>query len=113
MQALPVISCCRPIAAPSLSDDEAAAAARLFKALGDPTRVKILNQLATSDEACCVCELTEPGGLSQPTISHHLKKLTEAGLLTREQRGTWAYYAIDPEAAATLRALTDLRGASK
>ena len=82
MQALPVISCCRPLAAPSLSDDELSAAARIFKALGDPTRVKILNLLATSGEARCVCELTAPVGLSQPTISHHLKKLTEAGLLS-------------------------------
>ena len=87
--------------------------AGVFKALGDPTRVKILNQLATSGRACCVCELTEPIGLSQPTISHHLKKLSEAGLLTREQRGTWAYYSIDSEAAATLRGLADLEGASR
>src|SRR6188474_1953288 len=99
MSALPVIACCRPLAAPALSEEEAEATAQLFKALGDPARVKILNVLATSDEPVCVCELTPAVGLSQPTVSHHLKKLTEAGLLAREQRGTWAFYTIDPGAA--------------
>jgi ArsR family transcriptional regulator len=113
MSALPVISCCRPLGAPSLSADEAEATAQLFKALGDPARVKILNLLATSDEPVCVCELTEPLGLTQPTVSHHLKKLTEAGLLSREQRGVWAYYTIDSEAAARLGAVSDLKGATR
>ena len=81
---------------------------RLFKALGDPARVKILNLLATSDEPICACELIPALGLSQPTVSHHLKKLTDAGLLRREQRGVWAYYSIDPEAVAQLGALADL-----
>ena len=111
MSALPVIACCRSLAAPSLSAEEAEATAHLFKALGDPARVKILNLLATSEEPVCVCELTEPLGLAQPTVSHHLKKLTEAGLLSREQRGVWAFYTIDSEAAARLRAVTDLKGA--
>ena len=110
MNPLPVIACCRPLAAPALSDDDADASARLFKALSDPARVKIVNLLATSDVPVCVCELIGPLGLTQPTVSHHLKKLTEAGLLAREQRGTWAYYTIDPEASARLRALTDLKG---
>ena len=83
--------------------------ARLFKALGDPARVRIVNLLATSGEPVCVCELTEPLGLSQPTVSHHLKKLTDAGLLAREQRGVWAHYTIEPEAAARLGALADLK----
>jgi ArsR family transcriptional regulator len=111
MYALPVIQCCRPLDAPSLSPGEAEATARLFKALGDPTRVRILNVLATTGEPVCVCELTPALGLSQPTVSHHLKKLTEAGLLAREQRGTWAYYSIDPDAADRLRAVADLKGA--
>ncbi len=110
MSALPVIACCRPLSAPSLSAEEAETTAQLFKALGDPARVKIVNLLATSDEPVCVCELTGPLALSQPTVSHHLKKLTDAGLLTREQRGVWAYYSIDPEAVARLSALADLRG---
>src|SRR5438105_14644905 len=108
MQTLPVISCCAPLAAPALSANEADATAQLFRALGDPARVKILNLLATSDGPVCGCNLTGPLGLSQPTVSHHMKKLTEAGLLTREQRGVWAYYSIDPAAVARLRALVDL-----
>jgi ArsR family transcriptional regulator, arsenate/arsenite/antimonite-responsive transcriptional repressor len=108
MPTLPVIACCRPIAADSLSAEEAETTARLFKALADPARVKILNLLATSDGPVCVCNLTEPLGLSQPTVSHHLKKLTAAGLLSREQRGVWAYYSIDPEAVAHLRAVVEL-----
>ena len=93
-----------------LSDDEAEATARLFRALGDPARVRIVNLLATSDEPVCVCELVEPLGLTQPTVSHHLKKLTEAGLLAREQRGVWAYYSLDEDALATLGGLVDTKG---
>ena len=111
MSSLPVIACCRPLAAESLSAEDAEATARLFKALGDPARVRIVNLLATTDGSVCVCDLTGPLGLSQPTVSHHLKKLTDAGLLSREQRGVWAYYSIDPEASARLAALTDLKGA--
>lgn len=108
MQELPVISCCAPLAAPALSGEQAAATARLFKALGDPARVRIVNLLATSRESRCVCELTEPLGLTQPTVSHHLKRLTDAGLLRREQRGTWAYFSLDPSAVAALGSLADL-----
>jgi ArsR family transcriptional regulator len=72
--------------------------------------VKIVNLLATSEKAVCVCELTDPLGLTQPTVSHHLKKLTDAGLLAREQRGVWAYYSIDPDAIARLRVLVELGG---
>ena len=111
MSALPVIGCCRPLDAPSLSAEEAVATAQLFKALGDPSRVRILNVLATTDEPVCVCELVPALGLSQPTVSHHLKKLTDAGPLAREQRGVWAYYSIDPAAAERLGALADLKGA--
>jgi ArsR family transcriptional regulator len=102
------IACCAPLAAPMLSDEEAEATAALFRALGDPARVRILNALATTDGPVCVCELVDPLGLSQPTVSHHLKKLTDAGLLEREQRGRWAYYSLDPEAASILAALIDL-----
>jgi ArsR family transcriptional regulator, arsenate/arsenite/antimonite-responsive transcriptional repressor len=103
-------SCCAPLGAPSLSDAEAEATAGLFKALADPHRVKILNLLATSPEPVCVCEFTGPLGLSQPTVSHHLKKLVQAGLLDREQRGTWAYYSLRPDALGGLAAALDLQG---
>ena len=105
-----MIACCRPLDAPSLSDGEIDAAAQLFKALGDPARVRIVHLLATSDEPVCVCELTEPLGLTQPTVSHHLKKLTDAGLLVSEQRGVWAYYSLDEDALGRLGALLEPKG---
>jgi ArsR family transcriptional regulator len=110
MRALPTIACCAPITAPLLSDEEADATAELFRALGDPARVRILNVLSTSGGSICVCELVEPLGLAQPTVSHHLKKLLDAGLLDREQRGKWAYFSINPEAAERLAGLLDLEG---
>jgi ArsR family transcriptional regulator len=106
-------ACCAPLGAVSLSDAEAEATARLFKALADPHRVKIVNLLATSPDPVCVCEFTAPLGLSQPTVSHHLKKLLQAGLLEREQRGTWAYYRLRPDALGGLAAALDLQGATK
>ncbi|HET7129377.1 MAG TPA: metalloregulator ArsR/SmtB family transcription factor [Gaiellaceae bacterium] len=87
------------------------ATAELFKALGDPGRVRIINLIATSDEPVCACELYEPLGLSQPTVSHHLKKLTDAGLLEREQRGKWAYFSLKRDAVEKLAAVADLKGA--
>ena len=106
-------TCCAPLGAPTLSGVEAEATARLFKALADPHRVKIINLLATSPEPVCVCEFTGPLRLSQPTVSHHLKKLVQAGLLTREQRGTWAYYSLKHDALGSLAATLDLQGASR
>jgi ArsR family transcriptional regulator len=108
-----VAACCTPLGAPSLTDDQAQATAQLFKALADPHRVKILNLLATSPDPVCVCEFTEPLGLSQPTVSHHLKKLVQAGLLEREQRGTWAYYSLNHDALGRLAAVADLQGGSR
>jgi ArsR family transcriptional regulator, arsenate/arsenite/antimonite-responsive transcriptional repressor len=102
------ISCCAPLAAPVLSADEAGATAVLFKALGDPARVRIVNLLAGTDEPVCVCELIEPLGLAQATVSHHLRKLTDAGLLDREERGKWSYFSINSEAMARLASLADL-----
>jgi ArsR family transcriptional regulator len=103
----------RPAGTPSLSDDQVQATARLFRALADPHRVRIVNRLATSPEPVCVCELTGPLGLSQPTVSHHLKKLVQAGLLDREQRGTWAYYSLRRDTLGGLAAALDLQGASR
>jgi ArsR family transcriptional regulator len=104
------VECCAPLGAPTLDDEQAAATAELFKALGDPARVRIVNLLATSAEPVCACELYEPLGLSQPTVSHHLKKLTDAGLLEREQRGKWAYFSLKREAVESLAAVADLKG---
>jgi ArsR family transcriptional regulator, arsenate/arsenite/antimonite-responsive transcriptional repressor len=104
------VACCGPLAAQALSDDEATATAEVFKALADPARVRIVNVLATSGEPVCVCHLIEPLGLSQPTVSHHLKKLTDAGLLEREQRGRWAYFSLRREAAEKLAAVVELKG---
>jgi ArsR family transcriptional regulator, arsenate/arsenite/antimonite-responsive transcriptional repressor len=105
-------ACCAPLGMSGLSDSQAAATARVFRALADPARVKIVNLLATSPEPVCVCELTAPLGLRQPTVSHHLKKLLQAGLVDREQRGTWAYYSLRPDALGGLAAALDLEGAT-
>jgi ArsR family transcriptional regulator len=104
-------SCCAPLASSVLDDESAAATADLFKALADSARVRIVNLVATAGEPLCACELYGPLGLSQPTVSHHLKKLVEAGLLRREQRGTWAYFSLNPESVETLAAVADLKGA--
>jgi ArsR family transcriptional regulator len=107
MRTLDLISCCRPLDAPALSDEEADATATLFAALADPARVRIVNVLATRDEPVCACEFVPFLGLSQATVSHHLKKLTEAGLLEREQRGKWAYFSLNSEATARLAGLVE------
>jgi ArsR family transcriptional regulator len=106
MQALPVIQCCSGLAEGTLGEEEAAELERLFRALGDRHRVKILNLLACSGEnAVCVCELVPALGLAQPTVSYHLKQLTEVGLLERERRGTFAYYRLAPGSLERLRDL--------
>lgn len=93
-------SCCAPRgSAPGLPVAEAERIARTFKALGDPTRVRLLSLIAATPEGeACICDLTEPVGLSQGTVSHHMKLLTDAGLVTREQRGKWAYFSVDARA---------------
>jgi ArsR family transcriptional regulator len=106
-------ACCAPLGSASLSDADAAATAKLFRALADPHRVKIVNLLATSPDPVCVCEFTGPLQLSQPTVSHHLKKLVQAGLLEREQRGTWAYYSLRRDAFDRLATATNLQGSSR
>lgn len=104
-----IIDCCAPLSAEALSDEEAAATAELFRALADPARVRIVNLLASAGEPVCACNLNEPVGLSQPTVSHHLKKLVEVGLLDREQHGKWAYFSLRPEAIEKLAAVADLK----
>jgi len=100
-----VIDCCRPLGSESLAEEEADATAQVFKTLGDPARVKIVNLLARSDGPVCACEFIPALGLAQATVSHHLKKLTDVGLLEREQRGKWAYFSLDADAAAQLASL--------
>jgi ArsR family transcriptional regulator, arsenate/arsenite/antimonite-responsive transcriptional repressor len=102
------VRCCAPLAAPVMSDAEVSATAALFKALADPNRVRIVRLLATAPGPVCVCDLTEPLGIGQPTVSHHLRKLLAAGLVRREARGTWAYYSLEREALERLVHIADL-----
>lgn len=104
------VACCVRLDAETISDKEAAATAEFFKALGDPARVKIVNMIATAGEPVCPCDFDEILQLSQATISHHLRKLTEAGLLDREQRGKWAYFSLKRDAVETLAGVADLNG---
>jgi ArsR family transcriptional regulator len=94
-----------------MSEADAEATAVVFKALADPARVRLLNLLATAEEPVCVCQLTPVLGLAQPTVSHHLKKLVQAGLLQREQRGIWAYYSVDRDGVARVADSLELEGA--
>ncbi len=95
--------CCAPIVKDAMNVENAAALAAKFKAIGDPTRLRLLSLVAAHDGAeACVCDLVEPVNLSQPTVSHHLKVLVEAGLLTRSKRGTWSFYALVPGALDSL-----------
>ena len=101
-------SCCTPSATPALAPEEARRRASVFKALADPNRLRLLSIVKGSGEGeACVCDLTEPLGLSQPTVSHHLKILVDAGLLHREKRGTWAYYSLVPGAIAGTAGLVE------
>ena len=103
-------ACCRPLDEDGLTAEDAAATAALFRALADPARVRIVNLLARNPESVCVCELTPAVGLSQPTVSHHLKKLVQAGLLRREERGVWAFYSLDREGIERAASVLDLKG---
>jgi ArsR family transcriptional regulator len=92
-------TCCAPLVREPLSAAEAEDLASVMKALADPARLRLLSIVAASENAeACVCDLIEPVGLSQPTVSHHLKILTNAGFLSRSKRGIWAYYALVPGA---------------
>jgi ArsR family transcriptional regulator, arsenate/arsenite/antimonite-responsive transcriptional repressor len=107
-------ACCSPVTAGVLTDDAAERLARVFKALGDPARVKLLSLIAAAGgDGACACDLIEPVGLSQPTVSHHMRQLVDAGLITREQRGKWAYYRlVDGALAAVAGALTPASAAA-
>jgi ArsR family transcriptional regulator len=98
--------CCPSLVSEPLSSSQAADLAHVMKALADPTRLRLVSMVAAHENGeACVCELTDPLGLTQPTISHHLKILVDAGILTRSQRGKWAYYAIVATALDSLAAI--------
>jgi ArsR family transcriptional regulator, arsenate/arsenite/antimonite-responsive transcriptional repressor len=102
--------CCVPVTAPRLAENQAEATATVFKALADSHRVRIVNLLANSDEPVCVCDITDAIGLSQPTVSFHLKKLVGSGLLEREQRGTWGFYSLNRDAMERVSAVINVGG---
>ncbi len=96
-------ACCAPLVKEPLGQEDAEQLAVRLKALADPARLRLLSIVASSeDQEACVCDLIDPVGLSQPTVSHHLKVLTTTGFLTRSQRGTWAYYRLVPESLSAV-----------
>ncbi len=102
----PAPACCAPLVRSALSAEDAATLASTLKAIADPARLRLLSLVAAHQAGeACACDLIEPLGLSQPTVSHHLKVLVEAGILTRDQRGKWAYYRLVPRALADLARL--------
>jgi ArsR family transcriptional regulator len=105
--ALPLTApCCAPLLREPITAGQAAELARIFKALGDPVRLRLVSMVAAhKDGEACVCDLTKPLGLTQPTISHHLKILVDAGIFTRDKRGVWSYYAVVPSALNALSAV--------
>jgi ArsR family transcriptional regulator len=101
-----VVECCTPLTSEPVGAERAVELARVFKALGDPVRLRLLSLIASHEGGeACVCELTGVFDLKGPTISHHLKVLKEAGLITGDRRGTWIYYRVSPD---TLRGLADV-----
>lgn len=96
-------SCCTPVLREPLDQENADRLSRALKAIADPARLRLISMVAAhANGEACACELTEPLGLSQPTVSHHLKVLVEAGILHREKRATWAYYTLIPGALNSL-----------
>jgi ArsR family transcriptional regulator len=99
--ALPLadVACCQPLVRQPLTAAEATDLARTLKAIADPARLRLLSMIAAHEGGeACVCDLTEPLGLSQPTVSHHLKVLADAGLVNRDKRGVWAYFTVNRQA---------------
>ena len=100
-----VLACCAPVSADPLDEQQAESLARAFAALADPIRLRLLSFITSADNQVCACDLVEPSGRSQPTVSHHMKILVEAGLVDREKRGLWVWYRAVPERLAALRAV--------
>lgn len=108
------VRCCTPLLRKRIGQDDAEALAGAFKAIADPARLRLLSMIAAQPGAeACVCNLIEPLGLAQPTVSHHLKVLADAGLLERERRGTWMFYRLVPERIAALRDVLSLPAEGK
>lgn len=105
-----VAICCSPLTGGVLDTAAAERLASVFKALSDPARVKLVSLIAASDGGeACICDLTEPLGLSQPTVSHHMKLLVDSGLVSRDQRGKWAYYRVNADALDRIAAAVSPR----
>ncbi|KXZ60710.1 MULTISPECIES: ArsR/SmtB family transcription factor [Actinomycetes] len=103
------VACCAPLVKEPMTQVDAEKVATTLKALADPARLRLLSIVAASqDQEACVCDLIEPIGLSQPTVSHHLRVLTQAGFLSRSKRGTWAYYRLQPDALAAVTTLLSI-----
>lgn len=101
-------TCCQPVTAGVLGEDEAEELAAMFKALADPARLRLLSMVASSPaDEVCACDLVEPSGKSQPTVSHHMSVLVDAGLVAREKRGKWAWYRVVPERLGELQAILE------
>jgi ArsR family transcriptional regulator len=109
MTLLPVIdaaTCCAPLTRDTLTQPQAEDLARSLKAIADPARLRLISIIAASeDQEACVCDLTDALDIGQPTVSHHLKVLTDSGFITRSKRGTWAYYKLVPGALDSLSRL--------
>ena len=109
MKPLPLVQCCAPLAEPALSEQDARELETVFKALADRHRVKILNRLlAAGSDAVCVCDFEAMLDLKQSTVSYHLKQLLNAGIVTREKRGSYAYFSLAPESLERIRGLLEL-----
>lgn len=104
---LPLLAnCCSPVVGEVITNSQAETLATALKAVADPVRLRLISLVAAQQDAeACVCDLVDPVGLSQPTVSHHLKILVDAGILTREQRGRWAYYRLVPDTLTTMSEL--------
>ena len=103
--------CCEALVFPDVTPETAERIAAVAKALGDPVRLQLVDVLSKHAGKVCVCELVPLFDLSQPTVSHHLKKLVDAGLLDREQRGKWAFFSLNRPAVAKLAIVADMKGA--
>ena len=104
LEVLDLAECCSPLRRETLDAEQAVTLAEAFKALADPVRLQLLNLIATADAGeACACDLVEPVGKSQPTVSHHLKVLREAGLVEADKRGTWIWYSVVPKRLEDLR----------
>jgi ArsR family transcriptional regulator, arsenate/arsenite/antimonite-responsive transcriptional repressor len=99
------IACCAPVRADALDEGQAGLLAQSFAALADPIRLRLLSFITSAADEVCACDLVEPSGRSQPTVSHHMKILVDAGLVTRDKRGLWVWYRAVPDRLDALRAV--------